>query len=78
MFFLSCVTSRSVLHVSQCVLLTSKDIVPKSLELLALQRLCKKIMDHVASPAVLNLRVSLLNLIGDKEVTNVQCTGLFS
>jgi hypothetical protein len=52
-------------------LLTSKDIVPKSLELLALQRLCKKIYDHVVGPAVLNLRVSLLNLIGYKEVTNV-------
>jgi hypothetical protein len=47
-------------------LLASKDIVPKSLELLALQRLCKKISDHAV-----DLRVSLLNLIGYKEVTNV-------
>jgi hypothetical protein len=41
----------------------SEDIIPKSLELLALQRLCKKISDHVAGSAVLDLRVSLLNLI---------------
>jgi hypothetical protein len=67
MFFPSHVMSRIVLRVSQCVLLTSKDIVPKSLELLALQRLRKKI----SGPAVLNLHVSLLNLIGYKEVTNV-------
>jgi hypothetical protein len=52
-------------------LLTSKHIVPKSLELLALQRLCKKISGHVVGPAVLDLRISLLNLIGYKEVTNV-------
>jgi hypothetical protein len=52
-------------------LLASKDIVPKSLELLALQRLCKKISDHVVGSVVLDLRVSLLNLIGYKEVTNV-------
>jgi hypothetical protein len=71
MFFLSHVASCSALHVSQCVLLTSEDIVPKSLELLALQRLCKKISNHVVGPAVLDLRVSLLNLIGYKEVTNV-------
>jgi hypothetical protein len=64
-------TSRSVLRVSWFVLLTSKDIVPKSLELLLLQRLRKKISGYVVSPAVLNLRVSLLNLIGYKEVTNV-------
>jgi hypothetical protein len=36
----------------------SKDIVPKSLELLALQRLCKKISGHVADSAVLDLRIS--------------------
>jgi hypothetical protein len=64
MFFLSHVTSRSVLRVSRCVSLTSEDIVPRSLELLALQRLLKKISDHVVGPAVLDLRISLLNLIG--------------
>jgi hypothetical protein len=46
----------------------SKDIVLKSLELLPLQRLCKKISDQVAGPAVLNLRISLLNLIGIKKL----------
>jgi hypothetical protein len=71
MFFSSHVTSRFVLRVSLCVLLTSEDIIPKSLELLPLQRLCKKFSGHVVGPAVLNLRVSLLNLIGYKEVTNV-------
>jgi hypothetical protein len=64
MFFPSHVTSRSVLRVSRSVSFTSKDIVPKSLELLALQRLRKKISNHVVGPAV-------LNLIGYKEVTNV-------
>jgi hypothetical protein len=59
------------MRVSWCVLLTSKDIVPKSLELLALQRLCKKISDHVVGPAVLDLCLSLLNLIGYKELMNV-------
>jgi hypothetical protein len=71
MFFLSHVTSRFVLRVSRSVSLTSEDIVPKSLELFALQRLCRKILGHVICSAVLNLRVSLLNLIGDKEVTYV-------
>jgi hypothetical protein len=71
MFFPSHVISRFVLRESRCVLLTSEDIVPKSLELLALQRLRKKISDHVVGSAVLNLRVSLLNLIGYKEVTYV-------
>jgi hypothetical protein len=63
MFSLSHVTSCSVSHVSQYVLLTSKNIIPKSLELLALQRLCKKISDHVVGSAMLDLPVSLLNLI---------------
>jgi hypothetical protein len=49
----------------------SKDIFLRSLELLALQRLRKKISHHVVGPAVLDLHVSLLNLIGYKEVTNV-------
>jgi hypothetical protein len=71
MFFPSHVTSRFVPRVSWCVSLMSKDIVPKCLELLALQRLCKEISDHVVGPAVLNLRVSLLNLIDYKEVTYV-------
>jgi hypothetical protein len=62
------VTSRFVLRVSRSVSLLSKDIVPKSVELFALQRLCKKISNHVVCSAVLNLRVSLLNLIGYKEV----------
>jgi hypothetical protein len=44
---------------------------PKSVALFALQWLCKKISDHVVGPAVFNLRVSLLHLIGSKEVTNV-------
>jgi hypothetical protein len=51
--------------------LTTKDIIPESLELLALQWLCKKITGYVVGPAVFNLRVSLLYLIGNKEVTNV-------
>jgi hypothetical protein len=51
--------------------LTAKDIVPEFLELLALQWLCKKITDHVVGPAVLNLRIFLLYLIGKKELTNV-------
>jgi hypothetical protein len=71
MFFPSHVMSRVVPRVSRCVLLTSKDIIPKSLELFALQRLHKKISNHVVGSAVLNLRVSLLNLIGYKEVTYV-------
>jgi hypothetical protein len=49
----------------------SKDIVLKSLELLALQRLHKKVWDHVVGPAVLNLPISFLNLIGYTEITNV-------
>jgi hypothetical protein len=51
--------------------LTTKDIVPEFLELLALQWLCKKITNHVVGPAVFNLRISLLYLIANKEVTNV-------
>jgi hypothetical protein len=46
-------------------------LLKKSLELLALQRLCKKISDHVVGSPVLDLRVSLLNLIGYKEETTV-------
>jgi hypothetical protein len=38
--------------------LTTEDIVPEFLELLALQWLRKKITDHVVGPAVFNLRVS--------------------
>jgi hypothetical protein len=71
MFLPSHVTSRFVLRVSRSVSLTPKDVVPKSLELFALQRLRKKISGHVVRSAVLNLRVSLLNLIGYKEVTYV-------
>jgi hypothetical protein len=71
MFSLSYVTLSSVSHVSPCLLLESKDIFPKSLELLSLQRLCKKISGHVVGSVVLNWHVSLLNLIGYKEVTNV-------
>jgi hypothetical protein len=51
--------------------LTTKDIIPESLELLALQWLWKKITNHIVGPAVFNLRVSLLYLIGNEEVTNV-------
>jgi hypothetical protein len=51
--------------------LAAENVVPKSLELLALQWLRKKITDHVVGPAVFNLCVSLLYLIGNKEVTNV-------
>jgi hypothetical protein len=40
-------------------------------ELLALQWLHKKITDHVVGPAVLNLRISFLYLIGNEELTNV-------
>jgi hypothetical protein len=71
MFFPSHVKSCFVPRVSRCVLLTSEDIVPKSLELFALQRLRKKISGHIVGSAVLNLRVSLLNLMGYKEVTYV-------
>jgi hypothetical protein len=49
----------------------SEDIVPKSLELFALQGRLKKISNQVVCSTVLNLRVSLLNLIGYKEVTYV-------
>jgi hypothetical protein len=49
----------------------TKDIIPESLEFLALQWLCKKITDHVVGSAVFNLCISLLYLIGNKEVTNV-------
>jgi hypothetical protein len=49
----------------------SKNIVPESLELFALQWLCKKITDHVVGLAVFNLRVSFLYLIGNEEVTDV-------
>jgi hypothetical protein len=51
--------------------LMSKNIVPESLELFALQWLRKKITDHVVGPAVFNLRISLLYLIGNEEVTDV-------
>jgi hypothetical protein len=68
MFFLSHMMSRFVPPVSRCVSLMSEDIVLKSLELFALQRLRKKISDHVVGSAVLNLRVSLLNLIGYKRM----------
>jgi hypothetical protein len=71
MFFSSHVTSRSVWRASRCVSLTSEDIIPKSLELLALQRLRKKISNHVVRPAVLDLRASLLNLIRYKEVAKI-------
>jgi hypothetical protein len=70
-FSLCCVMSRPVLRVYRYVSLASEDIVPKCLELLALQRVPKKISDHVVGSAVFDLRVSLLNLIGYKEVTNV-------
>jgi hypothetical protein len=50
--------------------LAAKNVIPKSLELLPLQWLCKKITNHVVGPAVFNLRVSLFYLIGNKEVTN--------
>jgi hypothetical protein len=53
------------------LILTTKDIVPDSLKLLALQWLCKKTTHHVVGPAVFNLRVSLLYLIGNEEVTDV-------
>jgi hypothetical protein len=49
----------------------TKDIIPESLELLALQWLRKKITDHIVGPAVFNLCVSLLYLIGNEEVTKV-------
>jgi hypothetical protein len=68
---LSCVTSRLVLRVSWYIAFLSEDIAPKSLELLALQRLCKKISNHLVGPAVFNLHVSLHHLIGYKEVANV-------
>jgi hypothetical protein len=67
MFSPSHVTSSFVPRESWSVSLTSKDIVPKSVELFALQRLCKKISNHVVCSTVLNLHVSLLNLIGYKE-----------
>jgi hypothetical protein len=64
MFSPSHVMSRFVQRVPLSVSLTSEDIVPNSLELFALQRLRKKISDHVVCSAE---RVSLLNLIGYKE-----------
>jgi hypothetical protein len=69
--FMSSVTSRLSNALLPCLHLTTENVVPESLELLALQWLHKKITDHVVGPAVFNLRVSLLYLIGNKEVTNV-------
>jgi hypothetical protein len=44
--------------------LTTKDVVPESLELFALQqKLCIKITNHVVGPAVFNLRIAILHLI---------------
>jgi hypothetical protein len=63
--------SCAVLCVSPHVSLASKEIVPKALELLASQRLRKKISGHVVGSPVFDLRISLLNLIGYKEVTGV-------
>jgi hypothetical protein len=51
--------------------LTTENFVPESLELLALQRLRKKITDHVVGPAMFNLRIPFLYLIGNEEITNV-------
>jgi hypothetical protein len=65
------VTSHSVLRVSWYVALASKDIVPNFLKLLTLQRLHKKISDHVVGSAVLDLHISFLNRIGYKELMNV-------
>jgi hypothetical protein len=42
--------------------LATENFIPESLELLALQWLCKKITDHVVGPAVFNLHVSLFYL----------------
>jgi hypothetical protein len=61
----------SVQGAPRCLHLTTKNVVPESLELLAWQWLRKKITDHVVGPAVFNLRVPLLYLIGYKEITNV-------
>jgi hypothetical protein len=62
------VTSRLRYALLVASFLTTKDIVPESLELLTLQWLCKKITNHVVGRAVFNLRVSLLYLICNEEV----------
>jgi hypothetical protein len=50
----------SVQGASCCHHLATKNNVPESLELFALQWLHKKITDHVVGPAVLNLRIPFL------------------
>jgi hypothetical protein len=52
-------------------MLTTKDIIPESLELLAVQWLRKRITGNIVGLAVFNLRVSLLYLIGNEEVMKV-------
>jgi hypothetical protein len=55
------------LHIRECI--------SEFTELLALQRLSVEIPDHIITWAIYNCNVSFLNLIREKEITDVQCLG---
>jgi hypothetical protein len=50
----------------------------KLLEQLALQWFAEILSVHFGSRAILNDEVSLLNLIRQKEIANVECPSLFA
>ena len=58
-----------------CWLLIAHNQIPKTLEQFALQRLAKKIRLHLVSGTPHDTDVSLVNLVGQEKIPNVQCTG---
>jgi hypothetical protein len=52
----------------------SHDFFPKFLKQFSLQWFCHVISDHLQSGAVLNSHISLLNLVCQKEITDIERT----
>jgi hypothetical protein len=53
----------------------SEYLISEFAEFLALQRLRMKISDHIIGRTIFNRQISFLNLICEKEIAYIQCSG---
>ena len=54
--------------------LISHNLVPKFGKKFPLMGLGEEVSDHFGSGAVLDVQITFFNLVGQKEITNVNCT----
>ena len=60
------------------LILFSKNCASEHAEFLALQWLCHEIRNHLVSWTVFYSHISFLNIVCDKEISNIDCSTAFS